>query len=137
MSMNNLCDVIGHDFVEVTTHTMEAMIIVGLCLGSFVRGPDHELSFKTFIKHVAAVAPLIKERRKMIRADRQFYLSHTRETLFEMWNIKSKTWTESRSEDGKFSVLEQSNGPLLKKQRKDRLGFSALREDISPSSDEV
>jgi hypothetical protein len=109
---------------------MEAMIIVGLCLGSFVKGPDHELAMKTFIKHVTAIAPLIEERRKLIRGDTIFFLAHSRETLFELWDIKSKTWNGSRMENGRFSkLLDTSNGPVLKKPRKEKFDFKTLRED--------
>jgi hypothetical protein len=124
---------IGHDFVEVTTHTMEAMIIVGLCLGSFVKGPDHDLPMKTFIKHVAALAPIIKERRKSMRADTQFFLCRQRETLFALWSIEMKTWNARRTDDGKFSPIVNGPfhdmNPVLKKQRKDKFDFSILRED--------
>jgi len=120
----------GNDFVEVTTHTMEAMMIVGLCLGSFVKGPDHELPMKTLIKHVTAVSPIIQERRKSMRADTQFFLRGQRESLFAAWSIRMKTWNGSRTEDGRFSNIdnEQNHEPVLKKQRKDKFDFGILRE---------
>ena len=116
---------------------MEAMIIVGLCIGSFVKGPDHELTMKSFIKHVTAIAPLLKERRNSIRADTQFFLRGQRENLFVLWNIKAKTWNGRRTEDGRFShlFLEQWDGPAFKKQRKDKFDFSILREDVAENTE--
>jgi len=110
---------------------MEAMIIVGLCLGSFVKGPDHELSLKTFIKHVTAVTPIITEKRNSMRADTQFFLRGQRVTLFELWNIEMKSWNGRRTEDGKFlpqNMVPEPNGPPLKKPRT-KFDFSMLREE--------
>jgi len=109
---------------------MEAMLIVGLSLGSFVKGPDNELTMKTFIKHVTAVTPIIKERRKAIRPDTQFFFNHSRENLFVSWGIKLRTWNERRTEDGKFSHCLEVPEPVFKKPRKEKFNFAILREDL-------
>ena len=84
---------------------MEAMIIVGLCLGSFLKGQDHnynEMSLRKFIDYVPDVANFISGRRISMNGEEKSLLRDQSKLLFTMWNIKEKTWNGLREDQGLF-----------------------------------
>jgi len=62
--MITLNHIIGNDFVTLTSPSMEAMIIVGLCLGSFSKGRTHDMPLRMFIENIDPISRFIAGRRK-------------------------------------------------------------------------
>ena len=86
----------GKDFSTLTTCSMEAMIIVGLCLGSFVKGPGHDMSFPRFIDHINVIRKFVLGRRKAMDLVAKSSLRDQSRIYLSNWNIKDKTYNVER-----------------------------------------
>jgi len=62
--MINLDHITGNHFAALTSPSMEAMIIVGLCLGSFSHGQTHDMSLQMFIEKIDSISRFIGGRRQ-------------------------------------------------------------------------
>jgi hypothetical protein len=117
---------------------MEAMVIIGLSFGPFVKGETHRLTMDTFIKYVNELEPIIRKRRDSLHSTVKAFLKDQRKILFASWNgemlrlISAEREGNGRFKRKRISDKNEEKGP--KRRAHDTFNFALLQQE--PESDE-
>ena len=78
----------AEDYTTLTTPLMEAMVLIGLSFGPFVKGWSQKLTMDTFIKYVSVLEPVVNNRRVALHSSTRLFLKQQRVELFSFWEVE-------------------------------------------------